>query len=349
MSRLGPLQSAEFICKQSKDVSISHSGVLSLADKLESLIKSKTYSMASWKQHSLHPQTMNRNAVDWIFFIDLMNFSFWSDNPEVEYTVEYEGKEHTDYWALCSVVRRALDEGIPLLSAEYLASVSDEDVRHIFRSSSSVSLSQLDLRRKHLNDAGSVLLEKFNGSFSYCVEACNHSGQRLLELIVANFPSFKDEACFHQIPVSFYKRAQILVADLWACFENKQFGRFDDIDVITMFADYRVPQVLLYHNVLQYSEHLLDHLKDQQTVDPGHSWELEIRGCTIWAVELLRRELERRRHGKRLPVLCCTSDAQSFPLNSIMIDFFLWDSAEVLKLDDSSRDFPIHRTRTIFY
>ena len=44
---------------------------------------------------------------------------------------------------------------------------------------------------------------------------------------------------FGIISVSFYKRAQILVADIWACFEGKDLGAFDDIDSITMFADYR--------------------------------------------------------------------------------------------------------------
>lgn len=43
----------------------------------------------------------------------------------------------------------------------------------------------------------------------------------------------------------FHKRVQILVADLWACFEGQGHGKFDDIDHITMFADYRVPQVRL--------------------------------------------------------------------------------------------------------
>jgi len=36
--------------------------------------------------------------------------------------------------------------------------------------------------------------------------------------------------------VRFYKRAQILVADLWACFEGEGYGDFHDIDKITMFA-----------------------------------------------------------------------------------------------------------------
>ena len=35
------------------------------------------------------------------------------------------------------------------------------------------------------------------------------------------------------------KRAQILVADLWGCYQGQGWGRFDDVDSVTMFADYR--------------------------------------------------------------------------------------------------------------
>jgi hypothetical protein len=35
------------------------------------------------------------------------------------------------------------------------------------------------------------------------------------------------------------KRAQILVADLWGCFQGEGHGHFEDIDTLTMFADYR--------------------------------------------------------------------------------------------------------------
>ena len=35
------------------------------------------------------------------------------------------------------------------------------------------------------------------------------------------------------------KRAQILVADIWGCYQGQGLGQFDDIDELTMFADYR--------------------------------------------------------------------------------------------------------------
>jgi hypothetical protein len=63
------------------------------------------------------------------------------------------------------------------------------------------------------------------------------------------------------LKVSFYKRAQILIADLWSCFEGKGLGAFNDIDYITMFPDYRVPQVLVYFGAMKYSDGLLNTLQ----------------------------------------------------------------------------------------
>ncbi len=54
--------------------------------------------------------------------------------------------------------------------------------------------------------------------------------------------------------VSFYKRAQIFISDLWSLFEGKGLGEFHDMDSLTMFPDYRVPQSLQYFGVLKYSE-----------------------------------------------------------------------------------------------
>ncbi len=45
--------------------------------------------------------------------------------------------------------------------------------------------------------------------------------------------------CFLPRAVALYKRAQILIADVWACCGGQGYGEFQDIDSITMFADYR--------------------------------------------------------------------------------------------------------------
>jgi len=61
--------------------------------------------------------------------------------------------------------------------------------------------------------------------------------------------------------ISFYKRAQILVADFWGIMEAGGEGDIPNLDTLTMFADYRVPQALVYLGVLRYSGALMDALK----------------------------------------------------------------------------------------
>lgn len=62
--------------------------------------------------------------------------------------------------------------------------------------------------------------------------------------------------------MSFYKRAQILVADLWGIMEARGEGAIISIDWLTMFADYRVPQALVYLGALRYSDALMQALKN---------------------------------------------------------------------------------------
>lgn len=131
---------------------------------------------------------------------------------------------------------------------------------------------------------------------------------------------------------------QILVADIWACFEGKGLGEFSDIDSITMFADYRVPQSLAYFGAITYSERLLELLRTNPHLERGGREECEIRAASIWSVELARR--------RALELMDPTLTANA-PFNSIVIDFYLWDYAKAHSKDMDH--IPIHKTMTIFY
>jgi len=113
----------------------------------------------------------------------------------------------------------------------------------------------LSERVQVLNEAGKAIQERFHGSFSNAVRDANNSAQvnkdsclpcvsntrtqALVRLITDACTSYKDEAEFAGRHVKVHKRVQILVADLWACFEGEGLGEFHDIDSVTMFADYR--------------------------------------------------------------------------------------------------------------
>ena len=130
--------------------------------------------------------------------------------------------------------------GIPITTSKFYANITEDEIKKIFVSTSGDPIPLAEDRLKNLHESGRVLNEKFNGTFANCVKQSNQSASELLKLIVSNFPSFRDEALINGKKVSFYKRAQILVGDIWGLFKGEGLGKFEDIGCITMFADYRL-------------------------------------------------------------------------------------------------------------
>jgi hypothetical protein len=330
------VDSAKFISEHSKDVTVNLDAVDKLADKLIEEYKKGGFSLQIWKQEELTPKQMTEQALNWIFLVDTLNFCFWSDSEEL-FTVTHNNKDYTGYWSLCAAINRAVDEHIPILSPSYWRDMTEEQLAHIFRSSTNTQVPQFKERLAVLHEAGKVVMEKFNGRISNMIAQAQKSAQNLIEIVVSNFTSYNDEAEFHGQKVKIYKRVQILVADIWACFEGKSYGEFNDIDSITMFADYRVPQVLAYFGAIEYSSELLTRLREDPYLPAKDPQEIEIRGNSIWSVELVKQKMIEKMKGTEI----------TDPVNAIVIDFYLWTYAKAQS--HAMQHIPIHKTRTIFY
>ena len=86
---------------------------------------------------------------------------------------------------------------------------------------------------------------------------------------------------------------------------------------------------------LQYSPPLDSHFRQRLLIESGHPWEIQLRGCSIWAVELIRREILRQHPKARI--------------NAILIDFFLYDTIKERQASKGADIVPHHRTRSIWY
>ncbi|KAM7241302.1 hypothetical protein CapIbe_007874 [Capra ibex] len=337
---LTPRESAKFIAENSRDVFIDDGGVRRVAELLLAKATGPELRIGGWKAiHELNPRGTDEAAVNWVFVTDTLNFSFWSESDEHKCLVGFGGKTYSGYWSLCAAINRALEEGIPITSASYYATVTLDEVRHILRSDTDVPMPLIEERHRILNETGKILLEKFGGSFLNCVQKSDKSAQKLLHLVVENFPSYRDVTQFEGKRISFYKRAQILVADTWSVLEGKGDGCFKDISSITMFADYRLPQVLVYLGALKYSNELLEKLLKGEMLFYGNRQEVEIRGCSVWCVELIRDCL--------LELIEKKGEKTTGEINSILLDYYLWDYARDHRED--MKGIPFHRTRCIYY
>jgi len=334
MELLKPRESAEFIASISTDVKINEEGVKSVAHQIREAIKNKDFVPSQMMLHSYPlPLAVDETSIDWMFVADTLNFSFWGQDEGQHYAVELHGKQYTGYMALCAALTRAVEAGIPITSSKFYASITEKDVREIFASSSSSEIPLIEQRVKNLQESGKVLNEKFGGSFANCIRQCNESACELLKLVTTEFTSFRDEGVIQGKRVSFYKRAQILIGDIWGLFRGSGLGKFNDIDSLTMFADYRVPQSLVHFRALEYSDQLYELLNKNHMFQNGDRQEIEIRGCSIHAVELICQQLK--------------LSETTLQVNSTVIDFFLWEYRRRFAADLAR--IPYHKVRCIYY
>ncbi|KAL2849564.1 hypothetical protein BJY01DRAFT_210526 [Aspergillus pseudoustus] len=299
------LENAQYVFDNAIDVALDPAKTKAAAETIWRQMQKKEYSTHTWCEHELHPKTKDEDTVDFIFTMDLLNFSFWSAEPEEKrFAIEYQGKSWTGYWSLVAALQRALDEDIPITSPEFWIDedeCTEELIKHVFRSATDEEMPLLHERFECLREAGRVLCNDFDGSFTNCIYNANYSAAALVNLLAESFSCFRDEAVFNGRRVRLYKRAQILVADLWACFNGEGYGEFQDIDKITMFADYRIPQMLHYLGCLLYSPPLDTHIRKHRDIPSGSTWEIELRATSIWCVELIQREIEKRHPELKAP------------------------------------------------
>ena len=107
------LENAQYIFDNAIDVALSPAQTKEAAETIWRLMQKKAYSTQTWSEHELHPKMKDEGTVDFIFTMDLLNFSFWSAEKDESkrFAIEDRGKKWTGYWSLVAALQRALDEG----------------------------------------------------------------------------------------------------------------------------------------------------------------------------------------------------------------------------------------------
>jgi hypothetical protein len=207
-------------------------------------------------------------------------------------------------------------------------------------------------------------MQNFGGSYAGFLNVFQGSRHgrgtalELVETVTDSFPCFRDERSLGGHRVFFWKRAQILVAETWAAFfpadpsgPHPLFPRGPGpcISSLTMFADYRVPQILHHLGILVYPPSLREKLRNGEYIPPGSDEETSLRAASIVSVERMRDEILRLR-----------GDVGREPweeVSSVLIDFYLWDLAKRIEtgkdrvegINRVEEILPAHRTRSVWY
>jgi Queuosine salvage protein len=266
-------------------------------------------------------------TVAYLLVLDSLNFCFWPTPWKPRWEVRFGSKTLSGYYALAASLKRAVESGVPMTRADFLAEMSKETLTGILGGGGELQL--MERRAGILRELGRILLSDYEGDACKLVEAAGGSAVALARLLGSQLDSFRDTAEYKGHEAFFYKRAQIFAADLHGTFRGKDRGALRDMGQLTAFADYKLPQVLRHLGVLRYARDLAGKVDEEVLLNPGGTEEVEIRANTIWAVERIRQELALG--GK---------DLMAFEIDGI-----LWNMGQ----QDQYRSKPYHKTITIYY
>jgi len=271
-------------------------------------------------------------VIDFFFLNNSINFAFTDFKTKEKFVAEYDGTPWRGALGMTASLRRALDEGIPILDATYLQNATRKDLEHVFRGN--IEIPMLDERLDIFHEVGIVLQEKYAGHFYNLVNASENRlfnyGKGMVDRLVNNFPSFDDSVEYGGKRIVFNKRAQLACGMIYERFEGEI--PINDIDKITVFADYVLPKGLRDLGVLHYRKELADRVDAQEIIPAGSREELEIRASTIHAADMLVRGID-----------LYHDMVHESPINALHMDAKLWMESR------SKNGHPHHLTETIAY
>lgn len=312
------LEGTKYVVDNSRFVKINREKIKKLAGKWSG----SELAIPEWDTR-YHFFDDSERTCEYLFVLNSINFCFWAKNENDKWKIDYNGKKIGGYNALAFLLKKIFENTDFSSFDEFTYS----EFRKLFYGEKEIPL--IKERFDILQENYKILKDKYDGRFSALVEMCDYNALKILSELVDNFPSFRDETEYRGRKIAFYKRAQILIGDLYCAFNGKKWGNLKNLDKITVFADYRVPQILRGYGILEYAGSLTSKIDNKELMSFGSEEEIEIRANTIWAGEFIKEELKKSEVNMR----------------SFEIDWVLWNQAQEGGVDLK----PYHLTETIFY
>ncbi|MCX6780621.1 MAG: queuosine salvage family protein [Candidatus Magasanikbacteria bacterium] len=314
------LQSTKFVVDHSEFVKINHDKVFEFAKDFKHENVCHWLSAAPFEFSKLSDE----QKLHFLFLFNALSFSYWG---EPKWTIEYHGNQIDGSWGLISAIDRGLSENMPLLDFKYCTTISREDFIKLLHGSVEIPL--FEERLNFIRQLGTVMCEKYNGDARELLAEAGGNAQKLVEIILKDFPLFTDESEYKGEKIIFAKRAQLLVADIYQMFGGKNFGALKNIDQITACADYKLPQILRRVGIFEYTPQLAEKIDNKIELAHDSPEEVEIRANTIWAVVYIKERVEKMSPG----------------IFSFEVNDHLWLATQ----EKIAGEKPYHRTRTTAY
>ncbi len=304
------LTTSNYVVENAKDVKINDKVLKETSKKLKTLSTDHWLSSNPYNLLDLNI----KDLINYLIIYGSMDYSFWG-TPK--WTIKTSSGEEDGAFALIKCLLDLFNNKKHLNFEEITLDEFKEALK------GNIEIPLLEERYFNALEISKIINTKMNGNFyEYTKDITNDI--ELLDLIVENFPSFKDTRTYNQKVIYFYKLAQLVTSDILNIRKLKENIEVDITNLIGC-ADYKIPQALRALGILEYSEKLSALIDNKEEIEENSSYEVEIRASMIIAVNRLH---------KLLP-----------EISSITINDLIW----VLSHDSSLNLLPYHRTRTTSY
>jgi len=237
------------------------------------------------------------DVIDFILTADCVDTAFTDFSTHVKFRVSYAGRHWSDSDGLFACMKRAMDNGIPILDGKFLAGVTRPEMERIF--AANIELPMLDEKMEIWHQVGAVLVEKYHGRFHNFVKSCPpriyDNGAGLIDRMVKEFPRFNDVSPYDGATIKIYKLPQLGTWFVYSALRKSEQFPLADVDKMTAFADYIVPVALRLLGIMSYSPELERAINTYQMIPRDSRQEVEIRAHCIYASALLCEEVNSRR------------------------------------------------------
>lgn len=236
-------------------------------------------------------------TIDFILTTACIDTAFTDFSNYIKFQAEYGARNWSDSDALFACIKRALDNGVPILDGAFLAKVTRAEMAKLF--AGNIELPMLDEKTEILHQVGAVLARQYSGRFHNFVKNCPpklyDNGKGLIDRLVSEFPRFRDVSLYDGHTVKFYKLPQLAIWFLYTSLRKSGKFHLEDLETMSAFADYIVPVALRLMGITGYSGELENAINSYQMIPSDSAWEVEIRAHCIYASALLAEEINKIR------------------------------------------------------
>jgi hypothetical protein len=265
-----------------------------------------------------------QEQLRFLIILDSISFCFWK---LPKWRIEYRNRYFDGSWGMVAALTKAFDKGIPILDFNFLKNLTLKEFNSIVEDETKLVLKEE--RVKTLNEVANKIIDNFNSEPEILISKSDNDAIKIQELILTTFTSFEDIAVYNNDKIYFNKRAQLLAADINYILELNKKPSLSNIDKITACADYKIPFILREFGILEYDSHLRSIVDNRIIIEKGTKEEIEIRAHAIWAIELLKKEYEKK----------------NVEIRSVQINDYLWLLSQIKNPNNK----PYHLTLTTSY